>query len=90
MPGVLQKGLDLAVADGAGFFAEEHVVERFGVEGRVEVDEVYGVVGDVMAEDVEVVAVVEDVGFHCGNDSVCSCVRYGWMAAPASQRIWSE
>ena len=34
------------------------------VEGWVEVDEVDGVVRDVMAKDVEVVVVVEDVGLH--------------------------
>jgi hypothetical protein len=32
---------------------------RAGVEGRVEVDEVDGVVGEVVAEDGEVVAVIE-------------------------------
>ena len=63
VPGVFE-GFDLCVADGAGLFAEEDVVGGLGIEGWVEVDEVDGVVGDVMAKDVEVVAVVEDVGLH--------------------------
>jgi hypothetical protein len=37
----------------------EDVVVLAGVEGWVEVDEVYGLVGNVVAEDFEVVAVVE-------------------------------
>ena len=35
------------------------IVNLAGVEGWVEVDEVGGLVGDVVAEDFEVVAVVE-------------------------------
>ena len=66
VPGVLE-GLDLGVADGSGLFAEEDVVGGLGVEGRVEVDEVDRVVRDVVAEDLEVVAVVEDVGLHSGQ-----------------------
>ena len=60
MPSVLE-GLDLGVADGAGLFAEEDVVISLGVEGRVEVDEVDGLVGTVSPEHVEIVAVVEQV-----------------------------
>jgi len=55
VPSVLE-GLDLGVADGAGLLAEEDVVGGLGVEGRVQIDEVDRVVGDVMAQDVEVVA----------------------------------
>ena len=36
--------------------AEEDVVGGVGVEGRIEVDEVYGFIGDVVAEDGEVVS----------------------------------
>ncbi len=54
----------MRVADGAGLFAEKYVVVGVRVEGRVEVDDVDALVGDVVAEDVEVVAVVEDVGLH--------------------------
>ena len=38
---------------------EEDVVVLPGVEGRIEIDEVDGLGGDVLAEDLEVVAVVE-------------------------------
>jgi len=38
------------------------LVVAIGVEGRVEVDQVDGRIGPVAAQDVEVVAVVEDVG----------------------------
>ena len=50
------------LAEGAG--AEEDVVAAVGVEGRVEVDEVDGGVGEVVGvtQDGEVVAVEEGVG----------------------------
>lgn len=44
--------------------AKENVVGAVGFEGRVQVYEVDGLVRDVVAEDVRVVAVVEDVGLH--------------------------
>jgi hypothetical protein len=62
LPGVLEGG-DLGGGAGAVLFGEEDVVVLTGVEGRVELDEVYGLVGDVVAEDLEVVAVVELVFF---------------------------
>jgi hypothetical protein len=52
---------------GAVFFGEEDVVVLAAVEGRVEVDEVDGLVLDVLAEDAEVVAVIELVLLHCGG-----------------------
>ena len=58
MPGVFEGG-DLGGGLLAAFFLEEDVVVGVGVEGRVEVDEVNAGVGDVVAEDVEVVAEVE-------------------------------
>ena len=42
--------------------AEEDVVDGVGVEGRIEVDEVDGLIGDVVTEDGEVVSEVEFVG----------------------------
>ncbi len=48
---------------GAVFLGEEDVVVLAGVEGRIEVDEVDGLVLDVPAEDIEVVAVIEMVFF---------------------------
>src|ERR1035441_7083521 len=47
---------DLGAGAGAVFFGEEDVVVLAAVEGRVEVDEVDGLVLDVFAEDAEVVA----------------------------------
>jgi hypothetical protein len=52
-----------------GRLGEGDVVVLTAVEGRVEVGEVDGLVLDVLAEDAEVVAVIELVllcGLHCG------------------------
>ncbi len=65
LPGVFE-GHDLGTGAGAIFFGEEDVVVLAAVEGRVEVDEVDGLVLDVLAEDGEVVAVIELVLLHCG------------------------
>ena len=54
----------LGLGFGALGLLEQHVVGAVGVEGRVQVDEVNGVVGDVLAQHLHVVAVVEDVGVH--------------------------
>lgn len=62
MPGVLKR-LELRGGLGSVVLFEEHVVGGFAVEGRVEVDQVNGLVGHVAAEDVEVVTVIECV--HC-------------------------
>ena len=59
-PGV-GEGFDLGGGFLAGALAEEDVVGGVGVEGRVEVDQVDGGVGDVVAQDGEVVAVEEGV-----------------------------
>jgi hypothetical protein len=47
----------------AVFFGEEDVIVKSGVEGRIEVDEIDGLVLDVELEDFEVIAVVELVLF---------------------------
>ncbi len=47
--------------------AEEDVVGAIGVERRVQVYEVDGLIRDVVPEDVQVIAVVEDVGVHRGQ-----------------------
>ncbi len=64
LPGVFE-GHDLGTGAGAVFFGEEEVVVLAAVEGRVEVEEVDGFVLDVLAENGEVVAVVELVLVHC-------------------------
>jgi hypothetical protein len=48
---------------GAVALGEEHVVVLAAVERRVEVDEVDGLVVDVLAQDGQVVAVIETVHF---------------------------
>jgi hypothetical protein len=50
----------------AVFLGEENVIVLTGVEGRVEVDEVYRLVLDVTLEHIEIVAVIElvFVGSH--------------------------
>jgi hypothetical protein len=58
VPRVLE-GADLAGGVGAVFLVEEGVVALGGVEGRVQIDEVHGLVFEVTAQDVEVVAVVK-------------------------------
>jgi hypothetical protein len=47
------------------FLGEENVVVLAAIEGRVEVDEVDGLGLDVLAENAEVVAVIELVLLHC-------------------------
>ena len=58
LPCVLE-GVNLGAGLGAVFFGEEDVVVLAGVEGRIEVDEIDGLVFNVAPEDIEVVAVVE-------------------------------
>ncbi len=58
LPGVFE-GVNLGAGVGAIFFGEEDVVVLPRVEGRVEIDEVDGLVLDVALEDFVVVAVVE-------------------------------
>ena len=65
MPAVFEGG-DLRFGIAPALVFEEDVVGAVGVEGRVEVDEVDGGAGEVIAEDGEVVAVVEGVGGHLG------------------------
>lgn len=60
VPGVVE-GLDLRGALVAGGAAEEHVIAGVRVEGRVEIDEVDGAARDALAQDVQVIAVVEVV-----------------------------
>ena len=70
--GVLKRlDLRLAVLPLGRF--EEEIVVALGVERRVEVDEVHGFVREVVAEDVEVVAVVKPVhpSRRLGKDWAC-------------------
>jgi hypothetical protein len=60
VPGVLE-GQQLGTGGIARLVAEDDVVIAIGVEGLVEVDQVDGGSGQVATQDVEVVALVEDV-----------------------------
>jgi hypothetical protein len=51
--------VNLGAGLGAVLFSEEDVVILAGVEGRVKIDEVYGVVLYVALEDFEIVSIVE-------------------------------
>jgi hypothetical protein len=62
MPRVLEGG-DLRGRLLAFRTLEEDVVVRAGIEGRVQVDEVYRLLLDVVSEDAQVVAEVEAVHF---------------------------
>jgi len=58
LPGVF-KGVDLRTGLGAVFLGEEDVVVLAGVEGRVEIDEIDGLVLHITLEDFKIVAVIE-------------------------------
>jgi len=68
VPGVLE-GQQLGIGGIARLVAEDDVVVAVGVEGRVEVDQVDGGIGQVATQDVEVVAVIEDVGGEVSHGS---------------------
>jgi hypothetical protein len=68
MPGVLE-GQQLGIGGIARLVAEDDVVVAIGVEGRVELNQVDGGSGLVATQDVEVVAVGEDVGGEGGHRS---------------------
>jgi hypothetical protein len=64
------EGFDLGVGVVAGFVSEDGVVRGVGVERRIEVDQVDRLGLDpwgVVAQDVEVVPVVENVRLHRGS-----------------------
>ena len=73
-PGVLEGG-NLGGGLLACLFLEEDVVVGVGVEGRVEIDEVNAGVGDVVAQDVEVVAEVELV-FPVSGGHWIACLAF--------------
>lgn len=56
------EGLYLGGGIFAGLFAERDVVGCVGVEGRIQINEVDGLVGNVFPKNGKVVAVVEGVG----------------------------
>ena len=58
----------------AAALAEEDIVRGVGVEGRVEVDEVNALVGDMLPQDVEIVAEVEVVGGDMSGQDASSLI----------------
>lgn len=71
--GASERVEDVGAGGGAAavFFGEEDVVVLAGVDGWIEVDQVDRLVGEVAAQDFEVVAVVElvlRVGRGCRHD----------------------
>ena len=91
VPGVL-KGHDLRGGAGAVALGEEDVVVLAAVEGRVEIDEVDGLVLDVLAQDDEVVAVVELVlgrrGHLCVHPRFGKRETWGTRNSSADWEIW--
>ena len=79
MPGVLEGG-NLGGRLLAALFLEEDVVVGVGVEGRVEVDEVNAGVGDVIAQDFEVIAEVELI--------LNQTVNYTEESKPFAAHVW--
>jgi hypothetical protein len=63
LPGVLE-GANLRAGLRAVLLGEEEVVVLAGVEGRIEVDEVYGLILDPFLQNELIVAVVELVLFR--------------------------
>jgi hypothetical protein len=63
VPGVLER-LDLRVRLLAGRRAEQDVVVGLAVERRIEIDQINRLVLDVLAQDFEIVALVQDALFH--------------------------
>jgi hypothetical protein len=59
----------LASAPCAGGGLEQDVVAGVRIERRIEVDEVHALVGHVIAQDLEIVALVKPVGHGVGSSS---------------------
>jgi hypothetical protein len=80
MPGVLE-GFNLRLAVVAAGRFEEQIVVALGIERRVEIDEVNGFVRNVLAEDLEIVAVVELVHWRESVRGKCGGVNsaFAWF-----------
>jgi hypothetical protein len=75
VPGILE-GQQLGIGGIARLVAEDDVVVAIRVEGRVEVDQVDGGIGQVATQDIEVVAVVEDIGGEVSHRSLVPQERH--------------
>ena len=75
MPRVLKRG-DLRLGLGAGFVFEQDLIIAVAIERRVQIDEVDGLVLDVIPQDVQIVAVVKGVhGKMLGKCSISIVLR---------------
>ena len=90
VPGVVEGG-DLRGRLFAALLAKQYVVSSVGVEGRVEVDQVDAFIGDVLAQDVEVVAEVEFVigirNYHSWPVNPLGCVPWTGTYLLSSNRV---
>ena len=75
--GVLER-LDLRIAAAAGLELEQHVVIGVRVERRIEVDQIDAVARDVIAQDIEIVAIEKLVHAHPLIGLVRLTVGGGW------------
>ena len=48
--------------------ADEGVVKPFGVEGRIKINEIDRLVGDILAHDIKAIAEIEPVGSRSRHD----------------------
>ena len=61
VPGVLER-LDLRLRLLAGRRLEQHVIGRVGIERRVEIDQIDALAANLLAQNFEIVTVIEPVG----------------------------
>jgi hypothetical protein len=61
VPGVLE-GFDLGLGVLPGLVPKQHRVAAVGVERRIQVDEVYALVRDVLSHDGKVVSIEQCIG----------------------------
>jgi hypothetical protein len=92
MPGVLE-GFNLRLAVVAARRFEEQIVIALGIERRVEINEVNGFIRNVLAEDLEIVAVIELIhprasvrGKSGGVNSAFVCLDSSPRPSPRSAR----
>ena len=89
LPRVLERR-DLRLGLLAALFGEQHVIVGVGVEGRVEVDQVNSGIGQVATQDVEVVAVIEDVRGEVGSSvrKITRRIEFQTSVLGLSSRVW--
>ena len=81
------EGDDLGVTLPSRLVLEDDVVRSVRVEGRIEVDEVDRLVRDVTPEDIEIVAVVEDLRLHPGRAYSATGWRLDYVYLALDKRL---